>query len=174
MYLKSLSLTNFRNFARLDLELPDGPLLIVGANGQGKTSLLEAIYYLATFTSFHATHDRELVNFVAAREPLAVGRIVAHYQRDGSQHKLEIRIIKETNGLNGSTRVRKEILLDGLKIKAGEAVGQQSAPLNGGEEADPLLNLLPRSVLREFPDGLHGQFLRRHGDTLDPTPSVNP
>lgn len=160
MYLKSLSLTNFRNFARLDLELPDGPLLIVGANGQGKTSLLEAIYYLATFTSFHATHDRELVNFVAAREPLAVGRIVAHYQRDGSQHKLEIRIIKETNGLNGSTRVRKEILLDGLKIKAGEAVGQFMAVLflpqmvavieGAPEERRRFLNLAMSQVIRGY------------------------
>ena len=129
MYLKNLSLTNFRNFARLDLDLPEGPLLLVGANGQGKTSLLEAIYYLATFTSFHATHDRELVNFVAARDPLAVGRIVAHFERDGSQNQLEIRIIKETNGLNGSSRVRKEILLDGLKLKMGEAVGQFMAVL---------------------------------------------
>lgn len=124
MYLKNLSLTNFRNFARLDLDLPNGPLLLVGANGQGKTSLLEAVYYLATFTSFHATHDRELINFVAAREPLAVARIVAHFERDGSQNQIEIRIIKESNGLNGSSRVRKEILLDGLKTKAGEAVGQ--------------------------------------------------
>ena len=65
MQLKHLSLTNYRNFARLDMDLPQGPLLLVGANGQGKTSLLEAIYYLATFTSFHAVHDRELVNFLA-------------------------------------------------------------------------------------------------------------
>jgi DNA replication and repair protein RecF len=157
MYLKSLSLTNYRNFARLDLELPDGPLLLVGANGQGKTSLLEAIYYLATFTSFHATHDRELVNFVAAREPLAVGRIVAHFQREGSQNQLEVRIIKETNGLNGSTRVRKEILLDGLKIKAGEAVGhfmavlflpQMVAVIEGApEERRRFLNLAMSQVI---------------------------
>jgi len=129
MYLKHLSLTNFRNFARLDMGLPNGPLLLVGANGQGKTSLLEAIYFLATFTSFHAMHDRELVNFVAAREPLAVGRIVAQFERDASQNQLEIRIIKETNGLNGSSRIRKEILLNGLKLKMGEAVGQFMAVL---------------------------------------------
>ena len=81
MYLKHLSLTNFRNFARLDMDFPDGPLILVGANGQGKTSLLEAIYYLATLTSFHAIHDRELLNFVAARESLAVSRIVALFDK---------------------------------------------------------------------------------------------
>jgi len=160
MYLKNLSLTNFRNFARLDLDLPDGPLLLVGANGQGKTSLLEAIYYLATLTSFHATHDRELVNFVAARDPLAVGRIVAHFERDGSQYQLEIRIIKETNGLNGSSRVRKEILLDGLKLKMGDAVGQFLAVLflpqmvsvieGAPEERRRFLNLTMSQVIPGF------------------------
>ncbi|MBK5106581.1 MAG: DNA replication and repair protein RecF [Anaerolineales bacterium] len=160
MYLKNLSLTNFRNFARLDLDLPDGPLLLVGANGQGKTSLLEAIYYLATLTSFHATHDRELVNFVAARDPLAVGRIVAHFERDGSQNQLEIRIIKETNGLNGSSRVRKEVLLDGLKLKMGDAVGQFLAVLflpqmvsvieGAPEERRRFLNLSMSQVIPGF------------------------
>ena len=129
MHLRHLSLTNYRNFARLDMDLSQGPLLLVGANGQGKTSLLEAIYYLATFTSFHAIHDRELVNFIAARDPLAVGRIVALFDKDGEQHRLEVRLIMETNGINGSSRLRKEILLDGMKMKMAEAVGEFMAVL---------------------------------------------
>ena len=111
------------------MDLPQGPLLLVGANGQGKTSLLEAIYYLATFTSFHAMHDRELVNFLAARDSLAVGRIVALFEKGSEQHRLEVRLIKETNGINGSSRLRKEILLGGMKMKMGEAVGQFMAVL---------------------------------------------
>jgi DNA replication and repair protein RecF len=111
------------------MDLPQGPLLLVGANGQGKTSLLEAIYYLATFTSFHALHDRELVNFIAARDSLAVGRIVALFEKGSEQQRLEIRLIKETNGINGSSRLRKEILLGGMKMKMAEAVGQFMAVL---------------------------------------------
>ncbi len=46
MYIEHLSLTNFRNYARLELRLPtDAPVVLHGANAQGKTSLLEAIYY---------------------------------------------------------------------------------------------------------------------------------
>ena len=45
MYLKHLSLTNFRNFARLDMDFPRRAVLLVGSNAQGKTSLLEAIYF---------------------------------------------------------------------------------------------------------------------------------
>lgn len=46
MQIRRLSLTNFRNFIRLETEIPPGPLLLIGRNAQGKTSLLEAIYYL--------------------------------------------------------------------------------------------------------------------------------
>jgi DNA replication and repair protein RecF len=129
MYLTHLSLTNFRNFARLDIDVPRGPVLLVGANGQGKTSLLEAIYFLATFSSFHADHDRQMINFLTVRETLVVGRIVAVYTSDQHQHRMEARIIQEANGMNGSTRVRKEALVDNLKVKISEAVGIFNAVL---------------------------------------------
>lgn len=129
MHLTQLSLTDYRNFARLEMEVPAGPVLLVGANGQGKTSLVEAIYFLATFTSFHALHDRELINFLAARKDLAVGRVEARFDRDGKDHHLEVRIIQETNGMNGSSRVRKEVLFDGLKKKISEVVGEFTAVL---------------------------------------------
>ena len=80
MRLTHLSLTNFRNFTRLDVDVPQGSILLVGDNAQGKTSLLEAIYYLATLVSFHASSDRQLINFIEARQPLAVARIVADFQ----------------------------------------------------------------------------------------------
>jgi DNA replication and repair protein RecF len=135
MFLTHLSLSNFRNFTRLDLDVPSGSILIVGSNAQGKTSLLEAIFYLATFESFHATQDKQLVNFLAAREPLAVARIVMDFQYGDAQaghkknHHLEIRLIQEANGSNGGSRVRKEILVDGMKKKVGEALGQFNAVL---------------------------------------------
>ncbi len=83
MHITHLSLTDFRNFSRLDVDVPHGATLLLGDNAQGKTSLLEAIYYLAAFTSFHAGSDRQLVNFIAGKNPLAVGRIVADYVRAG-------------------------------------------------------------------------------------------
>ena len=108
---------------------PSGATLLLGDNAQGKTSLLEAIYYLAAFTSFHANSDRELVNFIAGTNPLAVGRIVADYVRGGKSHRLEVRLIQEKNGHNGATRMRKEILLDGAKRKASEVFGHFNAVL---------------------------------------------
>jgi DNA replication and repair protein RecF len=124
MHLTRLSLTNFRNFARLDIDLEQGTLVLVGNNAQGKTSLLEAIYYVSTLVSFHAETDRQLINFLASREPLAVARIVVDFQRGGSVHRLEARIIQEPNGSNGNHKERKEILLDGVKQKINQVIGQ--------------------------------------------------
>ncbi|MDQ2692153.1 MAG: DNA replication/repair protein RecF [Chloroflexota bacterium] len=128
MYLKHLSLTNFRNFTRLDIDLPRRVVLLVGANAQGKTSILEAIYFLAAFTSFQTHADRQIVNFTEAKNnTLTVTRLVAEYQRGNSRHRLEARLILEPMGVLNSQRLRKEILIDGVKRPVSEAIGHFNA-----------------------------------------------
>ncbi|MCL5611466.1 MAG: DNA replication/repair protein RecF [Chloroflexi bacterium] len=126
MHLKHLSLTNFRNFARLDMNVPRRVVLLMGDNAQGKTSVLEAIYFLASFTSFQTHNDRQLVNFHEARNSLAVARIVADYERSARKHRIEARLILEPTGINGQ-RLRKEILLDGVKKQMNEVIGHFNA-----------------------------------------------
>ena len=63
MYLARLSLRDYRNFAETALEFPPQGVAIVGDNGQGKTNLLEAIYYLEIFRSFRGAPDEQLVRF---------------------------------------------------------------------------------------------------------------
>jgi DNA replication and repair protein RecF len=160
MRLTHLSLTNFRNFTRLDLDVPDGTVILVGDNAQGKTSLLEAIYFLATLSSFHASSDKQLINFIEARQNLAVGRIVADYCRGVEAHRLEVRIIQEPNGQNDGTHLRKEVLVDGVKRKASEAIGQFNAVLflpqmmgvieGGPEERRRYLNLALAQVIAHY------------------------
>jgi len=160
MQLTHLSLTNFRNFTRLDMDVPGGTVMLVGNNAQGKTSLLEAIYFLATLTSFHASSDRQLINFIEARQPLAVGRIQADFRRGSENHRLEVRIIQEPNGQNGNTHLRKEVLLDGVKHKSSEVIGQFNAVLflpqmmgvveGGPEERRRYLNLALAQVISHY------------------------
>jgi DNA replication and repair protein RecF len=150
VYLKHLSLTNFRNFARLDVHLPRRAVLLVGGNAQGKTSILEAIYFLAAFASFQTHTDRQLVNFIAARDALAVARLVAEYAARGAAHRLEVRLILEPTGVNGQ-RLRKEVLLNGVKQPLSSVIGhfnavifvpQMSAVIEGSpEERRRYLNL---------------------------------
>lgn len=127
MYLKRLSLTNFRNFTRLDMDVPRRSVVLVGDNAQGKTSVLEAVYFLAALTSFQTNADRQMVNFLEARNSPAVARIVGEYARGSRNHKLEIRLILDPVGVGNGQRLRKEILLDGVKKQASDAVGKFSA-----------------------------------------------
>jgi DNA replication and repair protein RecF len=126
MHLKHLSLTNFRSFSRLDLVLPRGAIVLVGGNAQGKTSVLEAIYFLAAFASFQTHSDRQLVNLIEARNALAVARLVAEYERNQKKHRLEVRLILEPTTANGQ-RLRKEVLLDGVKKQANDVIGHFNA-----------------------------------------------
>ncbi len=128
MYLKHLSLTNFRKFTRLDLDMPRRVVLLTGDNAQGKTTILEAIYFLAAFTSFQTHTDRQIVNLEEAKNnSLTVTRLVAEYQRGRSKHRIEVRLILEPVGVLNGQRMRKEILLDGVKRPANEIIGQFNA-----------------------------------------------
>ncbi len=61
MYLQKLSLSNYRNYESLTLDCDPQTNIFIGANGQGKTNLLEAVYYLCVARSFREAPDKELV-----------------------------------------------------------------------------------------------------------------
>ena len=61
MFVSRLELTDFRNYARLELDLAEGVTAIIGANGQGKTSLTEALSYLATLKSFRGVPTEAMI-----------------------------------------------------------------------------------------------------------------
>ncbi|MGE5431259.1 MAG: DNA replication/repair protein RecF [Syntrophomonadaceae bacterium] len=63
MKLESILLKNFRIHSDTQIEFSNGINYIVGGNGQGKTSILEAIYYLCTTKGYNSVTDSEVVNF---------------------------------------------------------------------------------------------------------------
>ena len=128
MHLAHLSLTNFRIFSRLELEFPRRVILFHGSNAQGKTSILEAVAFLAIFTSFSSSSDRQMINFnLPESDPLQVARIVAEYQRNNKKQNLEARLILEKNGGEGLFRLRKEALLNGVSRRFSDLYGQFNA-----------------------------------------------
>lgn len=63
MIIRKLKLQNFRLFSEVDLSFTDGINLITGRNGQGKTSILESIHYLALTKSFRTTVDKNVIKY---------------------------------------------------------------------------------------------------------------
>lgn len=88
MYVSDLALTDFRSYPELLLALEPGVTALVGRNGQGKTNLVEAIGYLATFGSHRVAGDTALVRAGAER---AV--VQAKVMRDGRPVVLEVEIV---------------------------------------------------------------------------------
>jgi DNA replication and repair protein RecF len=93
MRLTHLSLTNFRNFARLEMGFGPGATLLVGDNAQGKSNLLEAVGYLATARSFRAGAERELIHWLAFQEAQPFARVVGQVERRSGPLKAEIVLV---------------------------------------------------------------------------------
>ena len=93
MHVRTLWLTDFRNYASAEVGLSPGLTALVGANGEGKSNLLEALAWLATLTSFRGAPTDALVRTGA---PFAVVR--AQAESDGRDILLEAQI--QPNGRN--------------------------------------------------------------------------
>lgn len=63
MFVKKLSLQHYRNYGALTLDSFGGVNLMIGRNAQGKTNLLEALFFLALTKSHRTSKDRELISF---------------------------------------------------------------------------------------------------------------
>lgn len=67
MYVRQLQVSDFRSWESADLHLPPGPNVLVGANGQGKTNLIEALGYVATLGSHRVATDAPLIRHGCSR-----------------------------------------------------------------------------------------------------------
>ncbi len=125
MYLRHLSLTNFRTYARLEIDLPAQAILLYGDNAQGKTSLLEAVYVLATARSPHTVSDRQMIHWLAGEETQSpYARLVADViKADRTQH-IEMVLMLEPANTEDGWRFRKQIKLNGSVVRTSDLVGQ--------------------------------------------------
>ncbi|HLT58146.1 MAG: DNA replication/repair protein RecF [Limnochordales bacterium] len=109
MKLRRLLLKDFRNYTHLDLEPAPGLNLLVGANAQGKTNLLESILFLAVFRSPRAAREAELIRWGAAEAHAAA--VLARGEATG---RLEVRLRQDRP---------KAILWNGAVLRPQEALG---------------------------------------------------
>lgn len=106
MRVDSVHLENFRNYGDQLVQFSPGINVITGANAQGKTNLLESVFFLSTGRGFRTRSDGELVNFSAQRARLT-GAVFSH---DRSQ----------TVDVSIGVGIKKQILCNGVKTAVSE------------------------------------------------------
>lgn len=114
MYVRRLSVSDFRNWQSADVAFDPGPSVLVGANGQGKTNLIEALGYLATLSSHRVANDAPLVRSGAERAVVGAA-IVA----EGRELRVEVEITPGRANrakLNGSAVPRARDVLGALRL----------------------------------------------------------
>ena len=86
MRVQRIRLRDFRNYEAADLELAGGLTVVAGANGAGKTNLLEALYFGCTARSPRTSNERELVR----RGGDGVARVELDLAGDDGEHRIEV------------------------------------------------------------------------------------
>jgi len=163
MLLHRLALANFRNYVRLGLELADGPSVFLGDNGQGKSNLLEAVYFLATTRSFRSSNERELVRWGAREDSVPFARIDAHVRRADAEPHIDI-VLRGENGAEQGASLAKTIKVNGLPRRAVELVGEVNVVLFSPE--DLALVSGPPAGRRRYLDITNSQLNPRYLRTL--------
>lgn len=163
MHIEHLSLTNFRNYARLELSLPQRPVVLHGDNAQGKTSLLEAIYYLATSKSPYTTSDKQLIHWRTEHDPIPFARLTAEFSnRHASMQQMEVTLMIDKS--TGAPRFKKTIKINSVEKKVMEAIGSLNVVFFVPRDLS-LIEGSP-SDRRRFMDTTLGQVNRDYAEAL--------
>ena len=149
MVIEKLSIRDFRNIERLELEPGDGVNVIYGDNAQGKTNLVEALFLLTGQKSFRQTKESDFVRFGRKR-----GEIAACFFGGGREQ--EARLLLEGG--------KRSALLNDLPINVGELTGRFFAVVFSPSELS-LVQDGP-SQRRAFLDGAITQVMPRYQKTM--------
>jgi DNA replication and repair protein RecF len=101
--LDKISIREFRNLERVDLELPPDGAVIVGDNGHGKTNFLEAIYYLQIMRSIRDARDQDLTRFDTT------GFHISAHAHTPEAHEISV-------GFDRGAK-RKKVSIDGTEVR---------------------------------------------------------
>ena len=142
MYLSQFSVQGFRNLRKIEMNFDSNVNIFIGKNAQGKTNLLEAIYFLALTRSHRTNSDSELVSFNKEYANLS-GNV------HKSQIELNLRVLITNKG--------KKVWINRLEQpKLSKYVGQLNAVLFSPEDLE-LVKGAP-ALRRRFMDQEFGQI----------------
>ena len=111
MKLLSLNLKNYRNCADINFDFNSAKILIIGKNAQGKTNILESIYFLSTLKSPRTANNTELIKFGENALEISLSMIKSDadvdlfYSYDSEKNK-----IFKINGVKSKSKEFKQVL----------------------------------------------------------------
>jgi DNA replication and repair protein RecF len=151
MYLKRISLQNFRSYSKKDFNFSEKITLIVGPNTAGKSNLIEAIYFMAAGRSFRIDRDEQLIKFGKD-----IARIKAHLrQGSGGQTKIEekdLELMIAGSGVGGNLRSFKKYLVNGVGKRKADFIGNFFAVLFAPNDLEIIIG--SPSKRRDFIDNI--------------------
>ncbi len=151
MIVKSITLDSFRNYSSFTADFTETVNIIIGKNAQGKTNLLEAVYFLTAGRSFRARTDKELIGF---EKDSAI--IMADICSEGREQRLEARLHRSK---------RRQFIANNVRLQtAAELSGKLRAVLFCPDD----LNLIREgaAVRRRLMDGCLCQLRPRYAAAL--------
>ncbi len=114
MYLKSLSLQNFRSYNKSNFSFDPYRTIIVGPNATGKTNLVEAISFLSTGKSFRTSKEKQVIAFGET-----ISRVKGEFTSDSEKEEIEIVIVESSTGM-----LQKRYLINGVSKRRSSLSGQ--------------------------------------------------
>ena len=110
MFIKTILLRNFRNYEFQNINIGKGINIFYGANAQGKTNIIESIYFASTGKSHRTNKDCEMVKWCEKES-----RIKIDYEKDDMEGSVDIHL---------KVNSKKQIKVNGLKLdKIGQLLG---------------------------------------------------
>ena len=107
MYCKEIRVRNFRNIEEATVSFCDGVNVLAGENAQGKTNLLEAIFYASVGRSFRAAHNAQMIRFGAENADISLD-----FRDSKRDQNIHVRIFHDKQKLVEKNGVRAERLSD--------------------------------------------------------------
>ncbi len=151
MYLKQLNITNFKNLEQVGLELSSGLNCFIGNNGEGKTNLLDAVYYLSMAKSYFNQVDSQVV-----RHGEDFFMLQGLYERNGAEEQLSCGVKRGEGKALKRNGKQYERLADHIGLIPLVMVSPTDSALitDSGEERRRYLNGLISQLDREYLDSL--------------------